>query len=255
VLINVKDTLQIEWASNYDEAFLYMFCHGMKDGEMYASEWLAKRVSTSGNYLFSPEKEVTPEGQEDIKTRNWTMSASCHFDLYYWENPAEDGINKGVKGPSVNISSDGSKAATLFNQRFTSSIDSSDGTVTGQALTSSGASTISMSATTTYSSSSETATTTRAAERSESGGLSSGATAGIAVGAVFGVAAIVGIAYLLYRRKNKTSEARGPPVEIGEGRMLSPATPAMSPLPAPYKHMHPSELETHGGVQEMPTSR
>jgi hypothetical protein len=38
VLINVKDTLQIEWASNYDEAFLYMFCHGMKDGEMYASE-------------------------------------------------------------------------------------------------------------------------------------------------------------------------------------------------------------------------
>jgi hypothetical protein len=38
VLINVKDTLQVEWASNYDEAFLYLFCHGMKDGEMYASE-------------------------------------------------------------------------------------------------------------------------------------------------------------------------------------------------------------------------
>jgi hypothetical protein len=185
------------------------------------------------------------------------MSASCHFDLYYWENPAEDGINKGVKGPSVNITSDGAKAATLFNQRFTSRIDSSDGVVSGQALTSSVASTTgTTSATTTSSSSSQTATT-EGAEGSESGGLSSGATAGVAVGAVFGVAAIVGMAYLLYRnrRKNKASGANEPPVEIGEGRMLSPATPSMSPLPAPYKHMHPSELETHGGVQELPTSR
>lgn len=84
-------------------------------------------------------------------------------------------------------------------------------------------------------------------QNGSSGGLSTGAEAGIGVAiGVAGLALIVGLIAIFMLRKNRKAKEQGP----DEVRMKTETAPPYSP----YSPYNSSELQGSGGVSELPTN-
>lgn len=256
--INVLDTVDVEWASNYGQTWLYLWCDEYKDSDNgKLATYLCKQTicvnSARAQTCIGFSKEVFASGdttyrpwdalESDTNNRTGKYPYSCHFDLMW-----SDQQQQGIIGPSVNITSRaGETVETTFARRATQV-----GTTTTP--TSSSLSSITSSVSQTGSSSSSpTATSSPSASgapATDGSGLSTGAKAGIAIGAVFAVIATAAIGFLFYRnhRKLKELESRAYPQELH----VEPKGPATEYYRQDYQPVPPTELEQHD-TYEMPT--
>jgi hypothetical protein len=199
---------------------------------------LTKEVFASGDTTYRPWDAL----ESDTNNRTGKYPYACHFDLLY-----DNEKQLGIPGPDINITSRADETiATTFGRRATQIGTTAVATPTSlSTITSSASQTGSVS-------SSPTATSSPSASATppnNNNGLSTGAKAGIAIGAVFAVIAAAAIAYLFYRnhRKIKELEARAYPQEVV---VESKAAPTEY-----YRQDHqpvpPTELE-HQRTYELP---
>ncbi|PSN75661.1 hypothetical protein BS50DRAFT_628815 [Corynespora cassiicola Philippines] len=239
IKINVFDTIEVEWESNFDHARLYLWC---KSNEVATASWFDQLVNMTGNISYSPAE------QSDIN-RDWSEPWNCHFDLLYIEAPN----NRGYQGPPIYITSSKTDVFTKFARDNTRAVMLSEITVSTSAP-SSISSQVSPTVAATFSPSPEPSETPTG--NSESDVLTSGAKAGIVVGATLGAVAIGGLGYLFYRNRRKLKELESRIVQSGPQDGMG-----YKPVYAEYAHqgMHtqlnvpPQELETHR-THELPAS-
>jgi hypothetical protein len=191
-----------------------------------------KEVFASGDTTYRPWDAL----EADTNNRTGKYPYACHFELIYSNEE-----QKGIIGPNLNITSRvGETIATTFGRRATQ-------VGTAPTPTSlSHSSTVSSVSQTASSSSSPTviASSSASAAPSTGGdGLSTGAKAGIAIGAVFAVVAIAALGYLFYRnhRKLKELESRAHTQELN----VEPKAATTEYYRQDYQPVPPSELEQH----------
>ncbi|KAF9695982.1 hypothetical protein EKO04_006043 [Ascochyta lentis] len=239
--INVLDTVDVEWDSNYGQTWLYLWCDEYKpedNGKMVTYRWFTKEVFASGDTTYRPWDAL----ESDTNNRTGKYPYSCHFELIYSNEEQQ-----GIVGPDLNITSRaGETIATTFARRATQV--GTTATPTPTSLSSA----MSLVSQTASSSSSPTATSSSspATPSANDNGLSTGAKAGIAIGAIFAVVAVAAIGYLFYRnhRKLRELESRAYPQE----RNVEPKTAATEYYRQDYQPVPPSELEQHH-TYELPT--
>lgn len=191
-----------------------------------------KEVFASGDATYRPWDEL----ESDTNNRTGKYPYACHFELIYSNDEQQ-----GIIGPNLNITSRaGETIATTFERRATQIGATATSTPTSlSTITSSGSQTASSSISTIATSSS----TASAAPTTGGSGLSTGAKAGIAIGAIFAVIAIAAVGYLVYRyhRKIKELEARPYPQEMN----VEPKIAATEYYRQDYQPVPPTELEQH----------
>jgi LPXTG-motif cell wall-anchored protein len=146
--------------------------------------------------------------------KSWDKPYNCHIDLN-WEDAAGQGIN----GPGINITSAAGKVATTYSLQSTASSLSPNSAPTPTASfnvspnatpnasqVASAASPTSPS--TTPSTAADNANNANASntQSQSSSGLSTGAKAGIAIGAIAGALAILGLGFLVWRRRRNANK-------------------------------------------------
>ncbi|KAH6615005.1 hypothetical protein C7974DRAFT_379896 [Boeremia exigua] len=227
--INVLDTVKVEWVSNYAQTWLYLWCDEYKaedGGARVTYEWFSKEVFASGDTTYTPWDAL----ESDTNNRTGKFPYACHFDLVYDKNQ-----RSAVSGPNLNITSrEGETIATTFGRRAT------------QISTTVPTSTSSSSVTSTVSQTASSGTATNSISPPPSvakDGLSTGAKAGIAIGAVFAVIALAAVGYLFYRnhRRIKELEARSLP----QGTDTEPKATPTEYYRQNYQPVPPSELGQH----------
>jgi hypothetical protein len=197
-----------------------------------------KEVFASGDTTYRPWDAL----ESDTNNRTGKYPYSCHFELIYSNEEQQ-----GIVGPYMNITSRANEqVATTFGRRATQVGSTATPTPSSFSTTVS-------SVSQTISSGAPTATRSAAAtaEPSTGGkGLSTGAKAGIAIGAIFAVFAIAGLGFLFYRnhRKLKELESRVYPQEM----TVEPKTATSDHYRQDYQPVPPSELDQHH-TYELPT--
>lgn len=201
----------------------------------------SKEVFASGDTTYRPWDAL----ESDTNNRTGKYPYACHFELIYSNEE-----KLGKIGPNLNITSRaGETIATTFGRRATQVGTTATPTPTSLS------SVVSSSSQTAPSSSSLTASSSPSASASaepssNNNGLSTGAKAGIAIGAVFAAVAIAAIAYLFYRnhRKIKELEARARPQDLS----VEPKATPTEYYGQEYQPVPPSELDQRY-TYELPT--
>lgn len=231
--INVLDTIDAEWKSNYDQTWLYLWCDEYKpedDGKMVTYRWFTKEVFASGDATYRPWDML----ESDTNNRTGKYPYSCHFELIYSNEEQQ-----GIIGPNLNITSRaGETIATTFGRRATQIGTMATPTST---FLSTATSSVSQTASSSSSPAATSSPTASAAPKADGNGLSTGAKAGIAIGGLFAAIAIVTIGCIFYRnhRKIKELKARAYPQELN----VEPKTAATEYYRQTYQPVPPSELE------------
>ncbi|KAF2821198.1 hypothetical protein CC86DRAFT_110373 [Ophiobolus disseminans] len=192
LIINVVDTITFQWTSNYQKAYLWVFCdEGTPGGPNKVYLWANKPVPTTGNATYSPFFD------SDLN-RDWKPNRPfhCHADLNY-----ENEKDKGTNGPGFNVTSISSRKATTYALQYTTDGSPPDGNARITIASSHLASTTTNPAATATST-----TSTSPSPPADDSGLSRGATAGIAMGVVAGICALASLAFMVWRNKRKVDK-------------------------------------------------
>ncbi|KAH8725669.1 hypothetical protein GQ44DRAFT_796827 [Phaeosphaeriaceae sp. PMI808] len=192
LVVNAMDTVVFQWASNYQSAWLWFYCDMGKEGSPDMKAWANFSVPPTGNTSYSPFWN-SGEG------RDWNRLYVCHIDLNY-----ENKVGKGINGPGLNITSVQGKQASTYALKYTTTgLAPSQKPPVTTIMTS-----FIMSEPSTLTS--KPSTPTSAPPRSER--FSTGAVAGIAVGAIIGVIALVVLGLMVWRKKRRTKKWEGIPM-------------------------------------------
>ncbi|OAL46860.1 hypothetical protein IQ07DRAFT_602934 [Pyrenochaeta sp. DS3sAY3a] len=219
LIVNYVDTIIVEWTSDFQAAWLYLYCVNYNPDDPGRYILSIKPVPTSGNTSYSPGQHLRPQDPE------FNLPYDCQFNLN-----SKDDIDLNVNGPVFNVTSITSQEPTTYAKLYTTASASSTPTPTSSGDRTSG--------NPAPSTSTPSASPTGQNDNG-SGGLSPGAKAGIGVGVALGVLALAGLAYFAWRN-NRALKA------------LQANQPVVVPAPAyeEYKSELPAGPETHKA--EMP---
>ncbi|KAH7084283.1 hypothetical protein FB567DRAFT_593754 [Paraphoma chrysanthemicola] len=225
LIVDVVDTIAVQWRSNFQDASLWVYCDESTPGKVAWKKWYNLVVEPTGNATYSPSRD------SDMN-KSWDKPFNCHIDLN-WENAAGQGIN----GPGINITSAAGKVATTYSLQATTTSLSSLGAATPTPSSNvspdatpnasqlpSAASPISTTPNPTapadIANNSNTSNSSTTTSSKKSSSLSTGAKAGIAIGAILGVLALLALGLFLYRRRrNVTANQQG---SFGEDKYAKP---------------------------------
>ncbi|KAF1832287.1 hypothetical protein BDW02DRAFT_581367 [Decorospora gaudefroyi] len=189
LLVNNIDSVYVEWTSNYDDSWLYFYCHTGVDGK--TETIFHEPVPESGNSTVGLDGQGALQAFDD-----WSERLRCWFDLNTEDKPAA-----GAGQVVVSVTSLAAEATTY-------SPGAPEASATPSTSPESSTQGASQTDTTVTATSSATPTTSAAPATSADDGLSSGVTAGIVVGAVAGVGALAAIGFFFYRRSRQQRNMR-----------------------------------------------